>query len=452
MVTNPERFVEPFAAAGADHITFHVEVAEPPVLRALADRVRSLGKTAGIAINPPTPVEKLWPVADAFEMVLVMSVNPGRGGQPFITETLDKTRAARARLGPTMRVEMDGGIGPANAREVREAGCDVLVAGSSFFGQPSEKWPATRSSCACRRRSASHGEPDMSYIVKSTEMVAKVLRKGQLISLESTTYPGTTRGDCMPILDKTGLVAGQDYFLAFSPEREDPGRKDHSTQTIPKLVGGTDEVSGKLATMLYAAAIKKVIPVDNAEIAEAAKLLENIYRCVNIALVNELKPVLAAMDIDIWKVIDAAATKPFGFQAFYPGPGLGGHCIPIDPFYLTWKAREFGHHTRFIELAGEINNSMPHYVIHRTIDGLNEIGKPLRGSKVLVIGLAYKPDVDDVRETPAAEIIKLLFEHGADVSYHDPHVPRHIQPERFHLPDRDTPTRDTPPGTWACRR
>lgn len=268
-----------------------------------------------------------------------------------------------------------------------------------------------------------HGEPDMSYIEKSTAMVAKVLRKGQLVSLESTTYPGTTRGDCQPILDATGLKAGVDYFLAFSPEREDPGRKDHSTQTIPKLVGGVDPESGRLATLLYAAAIQKVIPVDNAEVAEAAKLLENIYRCVNIALVNELKPVLAAMGIDIWKVIDAAKTKPFGFQAFYPGPGLGGHCIPIDPYYLTWKAREFGHHTRFIELAGEINHAMPHYVVERAIDGLNEIGKPMRGSKVLVIGLAYKPDVDDVRETPAAEIIKLLFEHGADVQYHDPHVP-----------------------------
>ncbi|MBX3463933.1 MAG: nucleotide sugar dehydrogenase [Planctomycetes bacterium] len=268
-----------------------------------------------------------------------------------------------------------------------------------------------------------HGEPDMSYIEKSTAMVAKVLRRGQLVSLESTTYPGTTRGDCLPILAASGLQAGTDYFLAFSPEREDPGRKDHSTQTIPKLVGGIDAESGRLATMLYAAAIAKVVPVDNAEIAEAAKLLENIYRCVNIALVNELKPVLAAMGIDIWKVIDAAATKPFGFQAFYPGPGLGGHCIPIDPFYLTWKAKEFGHHTRFIELAGEINNAMPHYVLQRTSEGLNEQGKPLRGAKVLVVGLAYKPDVDDVRETPAAEIIKLLFEHGADVSYHDPHVP-----------------------------
>ncbi|MGK0304021.1 MAG: UDP-N-acetyl-D-glucosamine dehydrogenase [Planctomycetota bacterium] len=268
-----------------------------------------------------------------------------------------------------------------------------------------------------------HGEPDMSYITRSTEMVAKVLRKGQLVTLESTTYPGTTRGDCIPILAKTGLVAGEDYFVAYSPEREDPGRQDHSTQTIPKLVGGVDEVSGKLATMLYGAAITEVVPVETAEIAEAAKLLENIYRCVNIALVNELKPVLASMNIDIWKVVDAAKTKPFGFQAFYPGPGLGGHCIPIDPYYLTWKAREFGHHTRFIELAGEVNNSMPGYVIRRTMEGLNEVSKSMRGAKVLVIGLAYKPDVDDVRETPAAEIIKLLFEHGAEVSYHDPYVP-----------------------------
>ncbi len=250
-----------------------------------------------------------------------------------------------------------------------------------------------------------------------------MLPQGQLITLESTTYPGTTRGDCLPILAETGLVVGEDFFLAYSPEREDPGRKDHSTQTIPKLVGGVDEVSGRLALLLYGAAIRQVVPVESAEIAEAAKLLENIYRCVNIALVNELKPVLASMDIDVWKVVEAAATKPFGFQPFYPGPGLGGHCIPIDPFYLTWKAREFGHHTRFIELAGEINSSMPHYVVRRTMEGLNDLGKAMRGARVLVVGLAYKPDVDDVRETPAAEIIKLLFEHGADVSYHDPHVP-----------------------------
>ena len=264
----------------------------------------------------------------------------------------------------------------------------------------------------------------MSYIVRSSQMVADVLRRGQLVTLESTTYPGTTRGDMMPILEKSGLKAGEDFFVAYSPEREDPGRQDHSTQTIPKLVGGVDEISGELATLCYGAAIAEVVPVESAEVAEAAKLLENIYRCVNIALVNELKPVLADMGIDIWKVVEAAKTKPFGFQAFYPGPGLGGHCIPIDPFYLTWKAREFGHHTRFIELAGEVNNSMPMYVVRRTMEGLNDLGKAMRGSNVLVVGLAYKPDVDDVRETPAAEIIKLLFEHGADVSYHDPHVPR----------------------------
>ena len=246
-----------------------------------------------------------------------------------------------------------------------------------------------------------HGEPDMSYIVRSSEMVAKVLRKGQLVTLESTTYPGTTRGDMVPILEQSGLKAGEDFFVAYSPEREDPGRQDHSTQTIPKLVGGTDEASGELATLCYSAAIAEVVPVDNAEIAEAAKLLENIYRCVNIALVNELKPVLADMGIDIWKVVAAAKTKPFGFQAFYPGPGLGGHCIPIDPYYLTWKAREFGHHTRFIELAGEVNNSMPSYVVRRAMEGLNGLGKAMRGSRVLVVGLAYKPDVDDVRETPA---------------------------------------------------
>ncbi|MBK8978353.1 MAG: nucleotide sugar dehydrogenase [Planctomycetes bacterium] len=267
-----------------------------------------------------------------------------------------------------------------------------------------------------------HLEPDMSYIVGSTEMCARYLRRGQLISLESTTYPGTTRGDCMPILEATGLRAGEDFFMAFSPEREDPGRKSHATRTIPKLVGGTDPQSTALAHALYGAAVEDAIAVDNAEIAEAAKLLENIYRAINIALVNELKPVLHSMGIDIWKVIAAAATKPFGFQAFYPGPGLGGHCIPIDPFYLTWKAKEFGHHTKFIELAGEINSSMPRYVVDRTAEALNEQGKALRGARVLVAGVAYKPDVDDIRETPAAEIITQLQERGAQVEYHDPHV------------------------------
>ena len=268
-----------------------------------------------------------------------------------------------------------------------------------------------------------HREPDMTYIVQSTEMVARTLRPGQLVSLESTTYPGTTRGDCQPILDRSGLRCGVDYFLAFSPEREDPGRQNFDTRSIPKVVGGVDPVSTQLAVELYAAAVEKGVAVDSAEIAESAKLLENIYRAVNIALVNELKPVLHAMGIDIWKVVAAAATKPFGFQPFYPGPGLGGHCIPIDPFYLTWKAREFGHHTRFIELAGEINSAMPRYVVQRTVEGLNEFGRAIRGARVLVCGIAYKPNIDDVRETPAAEIIHLLADRGASVDYHDPHVP-----------------------------
>jgi UDP-N-acetyl-D-glucosamine dehydrogenase len=283
-----------------------------------------------------------------------------------------------------------------------------------------------------------HLDPDMSYIVASTEMVAARLRPGQLICLESTTYPGTTRGDCLPILERTGLKGGVDFFVAFSPEREDPGRKSHDTRTIPKLVGGLDAVSTELATRLYGAAVARAVPVDSAEIAEAAKLLENIYRAVNIALVNELKPVLHSMGIDIWKVVDAAATKPFGFQAFYPGPGLGGHCIPIDPFYLTWKAKEFGHHTKFIELAGEINSSMPRYVVQRTMEGLNEVGRALRGAKVLVLGIAYKPDVDDIRETPAAEIITQLQELGAQVSYHDPHCPVFPSMRSYDLADLES--------------
>jgi UDP-N-acetyl-D-glucosamine dehydrogenase len=276
-----------------------------------------------------------------------------------------------------------------------------------------------------------HGEPDMSYILESTRMVAQQLRQGQLVSLESTTYPGTTRDECQPILEGSGLRCGEDFFLAFSPEREDPGRRDHDTRSIPKLVGGVDPVSGRLAQQLYAAAVAKAILCDSAEIAEAAKILENVYRAVNIALVNELKPVLMSMGIDIWKVIAAAATKPFGFQAFYPGPGWGGHCIPIDPFYLTWKAREFGHHTRFIELAGEINHAMPRFVVQRVTQALNEFGVAVRGANVLIVGIAYKPDVDDVRETPAAEIIAQLRELGAEVAYHDPLVAEFPQMRRY---------------------
>ena len=269
-----------------------------------------------------------------------------------------------------------------------------------------------------------HHEPDLSYVEKSAFMVAGVLKQGMLVSLESTSYPGTTRQIVLPILESTGLRCSRDFFLAFSPEREDPGRRDMETRQIPRLVGGIDDASTRVAVAMYQTAVESVIPVESAEVAESAKLLENIYRAVNIALVNELKPVLSDMGIDIWSVIRAASTKPFGFQPFYPGPGLGGHCIPIDPYYLTWKAREAGHVTRFIELAGEINSHMPHYVVDRVASALNDRAKPIKGSQILVLGIAYKPDIDDIRETPAAEIITLLQQRGAAISYHDPHVPR----------------------------
>ncbi len=289
-----------------------------------------------------------------------------------------------------------------------------------------------------------HNEPDLSFVLNSTRLAALGLRPGQLIVLESTTYPGTTRDDMLPILEAGGLTCGEDFFVAYSPEREDPGRAGFTTSSIPKLVGGLDPVSGALAHRFYARVIDAVHPVSSAEVAEAAKLLENIYRAVNIALVNEMKTTLDHMGIDIWEVVDAASTKPFGFQAFYPGPGLGGHCIPIDPFYLTWKAKAIGRTTRFIELAGEINSQMPEYVIHRLMLALNDRERSLRGAKVLVCGLAYKPNVDDVRESPAAEIIDLLHEAGAVVSYHDPHVPTfpHMRKYDIHM-DSSELTPDT---------
>ena len=272
-----------------------------------------------------------------------------------------------------------------------------------------------------------HLEPDLSFVERSADDVARTLRRGQLVVLESSTYPRTTRDVMLPKLaaaaKERGLKLGVDFFVAYSPEREDPGRKDHNTQSIPKLVGGVDPASGQIAVALYRKAIAQVIPVSSAEVAEAAKLLENIYRAVNIALVNEMKVLLSAMGIDIWEVIDAAKTKPFGFQAFYPGPGLGGHCIPIDPYYLTWKAREVDLPTRFIELAGEINREMPNYVVQRTMLALNDRGKSVKGSRILVLGLAYKPDVDDVRESPSFELIEKLSDLGAKVDYNDPHVP-----------------------------
>jgi UDP-N-acetyl-D-glucosamine dehydrogenase len=278
-----------------------------------------------------------------------------------------------------------------------------------------------------------HKEPDLTFVIESTKLVAKVLRKGQLVSLESTTYPGTTRDDMGPILDATGLKRNEDYFLAYSPEREDPGNPDFSASVIPKLVGGTDEVSGKLAYALYSRVVSKAHFVSSAEVAETAKLLENIFRAVNIALVNEMKTVLTDMNIDIWEVVAAASTKPFGFMPFYPGPGLGGHCIPIDPFYLTWKAKEVGRTTRFIELAGEVNTAMPHYVLERTQNALNDDRKSLKGAKVLVIGVAYKKNIDDSRESPSAEIIELLRDKGAEVSYHDPHIPTYPSMRKYRI-------------------
>lgn len=278
-----------------------------------------------------------------------------------------------------------------------------------------------------------HLEPDLSFVTRTADDIARTLRPGQLVVLESTTYPRTTREILLPRLQAGGLVCGRDFYLAYSPEREDPGRRDFNTQSIPKLVGGIDAASTEHAAALYRRAVRNVIAVSSAEVAEAAKLLENIYRSVNIALVNEMKMVLTAMGIDVWEVIAAAATKPFGFQAFYPGPGLGGHCIPIDPYYLTWKAREVGMTTRFIELAGQVNHSMPDYVVERLSRALNDRGKSVKGSRVLVLGLAYKPDIDDVRESPSFEIIEKVRDLGGIVDYHDPHVPATHKMRKYDL-------------------
>jgi UDP-N-acetyl-D-glucosamine dehydrogenase len=275
-------------------------------------------------------------------------------------------------------------------------------------------------------------EPDISYIIDTGKSVARYLQKGTLVVLESTTYPGTTDEDLREVLEVgSGLEAGKGFHLAFSPEREDPGNPDSKVALIPKIVGGYTPTCLEKAKVLYGKAIKTVVPVSSCRAAEATKLLENIFRSVNIALVNELKVVYAAMGIDIWEVIQAAKTKPFGFMAFYPGPGLGGHCIPIDPFYLTWKAREFSQNTRFIELAGEINTAMPMYVVNRTAEALNAKRKALNGSRILIVGLSYKPNVDDDRESPSYVLMELFKERGAEVGYYDPYVPI-IRPTREH--------------------
>jgi len=280
-----------------------------------------------------------------------------------------------------------------------------------------------------------HREPDISYVIKSGKAIAPYLaasegQKKKLVVLESTTFPGTTDTDLRDVLENgSGLKAGTDFHLAYSPEREDPGRTDHSVKSIPKVMGGYTAECLERCKELYLNALDKVHPVQSCRVAEATKLTENIFRSVNIALVNELKVVFHKMDIDVWDVVDAAATKPFGYMPFYPGPGLGGHCIPIDPFYLTWKAREYEQHTRFIELAGEINTSMPDYVISRVADALNDEGKSIKGSRILLLGLAYKPNVDDDRESPSYRLIEKLEHKGSEVAYNDPHVPE-IRPTR----------------------
>ena len=273
-------------------------------------------------------------------------------------------------------------------------------------------------------------EPDISFVLSTGRSIAPHLRKGVLVVLESTTYPGTTEDELRKELEEgSGLSAGIDFHLAYSPEREDPGNPDSDVSRIPKVVGGLTPECLRVASELYSSALQRVVPVSSCRVAEATKLLENIFRGVNIALVNELKLVYDAMGIDIWEVIEAAKTKPFGYMPFYPGPGLGGHCIPIDPFYLTWKAREFGMSTRFIELAGEINTSMPEYVMSRLGESLNEVGKPIKGSRILLLGLAYKANVDDDRESPSYVLLEKLFAKGAIVSYFDPYIPV-IRPSR----------------------
>ncbi|HUG33577.1 MAG TPA: nucleotide sugar dehydrogenase [Anaerolineales bacterium] len=272
------------------------------------------------------------------------------------------------------------------------------------------------------------GDPDMSFIISATEQLAKYMHKGMIVVLQSTTYPGTTRELLLPKLGIDGLKVGEDWFLAFSPERVDPGRKDFTTKNTPKVMGGITEACGEVASAWYEGAIETVHRVSSAEAAEMAKLLENTFRMINIGLVNELAMMCEHLGVDVWEVIDAAATKPFGFMKFTPGPGVGGPCIPIDPLYLSWKMKSFNYNARFIELASEINTNMPRYVVGRVMEALNDRSKPLKGSKVLVLGAAYKPDVDDVRESPALDVIGLLRQRGADVQYHDPYIP-HIHHE-----------------------
>ena len=339
--------------------------------------------------------------------------------------------------------------------DVDQGKVDKLLAGKSYIGHIASEWindcihsktftptadmkrlaePDVLLICVPTPLSESR-DPDLAYVEATARQIAAVLRRGQLVVLESTTYPGTTRDVVLPILAQSGLKLGSDYFLAYSPEREDPGNPNFTASGIPKVVGGCEPASARLAAAVYANAVVNIVPVSSCEVAEACKILENTYRSVNIAMVNELKMLFDKIGIDVWEVIDAAKTKPFGFQAFYPGPGLGGHCIPIDPFYLSWVARKHGMPTRFIELAGEINTSMPTYVVHRVIEALNEAGKPLKGSRICILGVAYKKDVDDPRESPSFALMEQLAAGRAILTYNDPHVPKLPQMRHHNLPE-----------------
>ncbi len=339
--------------------------------------------------------------------------------------------------------------------DVDQAKVKKLLAGESYIGHLSSEWitkciedrtfeptadmdrlrePDAILICVPTPLSESR-DPDLSYVESTAKEIAKRLRTGQLVVLESTTYPGTTRDVMLPILAQGDLTCGKDFFLAYSPEREDPGNPDFTAGGIPKVVGGFDPMSLQLAEQLYSEAVSQVVPVSSCEVAEACKILENTYRAVNIALVNELKKLFDRLDIDVWEVIDAAKTKPFGFQAFYPGPGLGGHCIPIDPFYLSWIARKHDMPTRFIELTGEVNASMPEYVVDRVALALNQVSKPVNGSKICILGMAYKRDVDDPRESPSFRLLELLAAQGAVLTYNDPHIPSLPKMRHFDVPE-----------------
>ncbi|WP_137863494.1 MULTISPECIES: nucleotide sugar dehydrogenase [unclassified Sphingomonas] len=337
----------------------------------------------------------------------------GEAGCPVLAFDVDQAKIDALEAGESYIKHIDAArIAPLVANEKLRATADLARLGEADVVLICVPTPLTR-----------HLEPDLKYVESTTRAIAKTLRRGQLVILESTTYPGTTREVMQPILEETGLIAGKDFFLAYSPEREDPGNPTYSTTKIPKVVGADDTASAELALAVYRHIVPQAIQVSSAATAEAVKITENVFRAVNIALVNELKLIFTAMDIDVWEVIDAAKSKPFGFMPFYPGPGLGGHCIPIDPFYLTWKAREYNQHTKFIELAGQINADMPQHVVRVLADTMDaRFGRGLRGARILVLGVAYKKNVEDIRESPSLRLMEMIEARGATADFHDPHV------------------------------